>query len=107
MLISPHQVDSGKAGSVTKPGPPPNLQLPFPCGVKVRAETFAHAPALGIFRVPDRDTWGTPVLAAAAGIVNQSYYAPSGAAIIIDIDHGDRWLSLTAFTLAATRMRIR
>jgi hypothetical protein len=71
----------------------PNFQAPFPCGTAIRAESFGHAPALDIFRNPTSETEGAPVVAPAAGVVNQSYSNPSGAGNIIQINHGGGWFT--------------
>ncbi|WP_170191960.1 M23 family metallopeptidase [Saccharothrix syringae] len=80
-------------------GPPaqaaarPAFQAPFQCGRQIRMESFGHAPALDIFRVPTSATEGEPLIAPAAGRVNQSYSNPSGAGNIIQIDHGGGWFT--------------
>lgn len=55
-------------------GPRPLFQLPFTCGDQWRLDTWAHAPALDMVREPNQvGTEGAPVLAPAAGTVNQSF----------------------------------
>ncbi|MCM3882188.1 M23 family metallopeptidase [Frankia sp. R82] len=71
----------------------PAFQLPFACGTQVRMESFGHAPAVDIFRVPTSATEKTVLVAPAAGVVKQSYSAPQGAGNIIQIDHGGRWFT--------------
>ncbi len=74
-------------------GARPNFQAPFACGQKISMHSYAHAPALDIFRVPRSRTEGSPLVAAAAGVVNQSYNAPSGGGRIIQINHGGGWFT--------------
>jgi murein DD-endopeptidase MepM/ murein hydrolase activator NlpD len=81
------------AGPAAAAGPRPAFQLPFPCGQVVEMHSYGHAPALDIFRVPRDATEGNPVIAPAAGRVNQSYYAPEGAGNIVQIDHGGGWFT--------------
>jgi Peptidase family M23 len=71
----------------------PNFQAPFPCGTAIRAESFGHAPALDIFRNPTSATEGAPLVAPAAGVVNQSYSNPAGAGNIVQINHGGGWFT--------------
>ncbi|WP_143446033.1 FG-GAP repeat domain-containing protein [Kibdelosporangium aridum] len=52
------------------------FQTPFPCDQQIRMESFGHAPALDIFRVPNSETEGNPLIAPAAGVVNKSYSDP-------------------------------
>jgi hypothetical protein len=64
----------------------PSFQLPMPCDHQARMETFDHAPALDIFRV-GAATEGSPLVAAADGVVNQSYF-DAGPGNVIQINHG-------------------
>ncbi|MDP8928536.1 MAG: peptidoglycan DD-metalloendopeptidase family protein [Actinomycetota bacterium] len=80
---------SGSAAGAERP----NFQAPFPCGQPIRMETFGHAPALDIFRDPTKSTEGNPLVAPAAGVVNQSYSDPAGAGNVIQINHGGGWFT--------------
>jgi hypothetical protein len=72
---------------------PQGLQLPFVCGDPWRLDTWGHAPALDMVREPDQHgTEGAPLLAAAAGTVNQSFYHDN-AGNVIQIDHGEGWFT--------------
>jgi hypothetical protein len=85
---------AGEAGTTaTAAGKRPPFQLPFPCGQKVRMESFAHAPALDMFRVPQSATEGNTLVAPADGVVNQSYNNPKGAGNIVQINHGGGWFT--------------
>lgn len=74
-------------------GPRPDFQAPFPCGQQIRMESFGHAPALDIFRIPTEATEGNPLIAPAPGVVNKSYSNPEGAGNVIQIDHGGDWFT--------------
>jgi hypothetical protein len=56
-------------------------------------ESFGHAPALDMFRVPNSETEGNPLVAPADGVVNQSYSDPDGGGNIIQINHGGGWFT--------------
>ncbi|MGW0515892.1 peptidoglycan DD-metalloendopeptidase family protein [Crossiella sp. NPDC003009] len=73
-------------------GPRPAFQLPFPCGHQVEMHSFGHAPALDVFRVPRSATEGSPLVAPADGVVNQSKYH-SNAGNMIQINHGGGWFT--------------
>ncbi len=83
------------AADATAQGARPAFQAPFPCGQKIsmNSDSPRHTPALDITRVPYRSTEGNPLLAAAAGVVNQSYNDPTGAGRIIQINHGGGWFT--------------
>ncbi|MEV0053204.1 choice-of-anchor P family protein [Saccharopolyspora shandongensis] len=90
-------VPSGTAAA--EPERPP-FQLPVPCGDKILmsygvrdAGPDQHAPALDIFRDPWDETAGNPVVAAADGVVTESYEDPDGGGNIIQIDHGGGWFT--------------
>ncbi|MEV0699513.1 M23 family metallopeptidase [Saccharopolyspora sp. NPDC050389] len=89
-------VPSGSAAA--EPERPP-FQLPFPCGDKMYMGYGAlsgsdqHAPALDMFRDPFDETEGNPTVAAADGVVTESYEDPPGAGNIIQIDHGNGWFT--------------
>ncbi|OLF17283.1 hypothetical protein BU204_11715, partial [Actinophytocola xanthii] len=67
----------------------PNFQLPFQCNDKWRLNTWdsGHAPALDMVHEPQSNTEGQPLIAPAAGTVNQSFYH-SNAGNVIQINHG-------------------
>lgn len=68
---------------------PEGFQLPFVCGDLWRLDSWGHAPALDMVREPDQHgTEGAPLLAPAAGTVNQSFYHDN-AGNVVQIDHGE------------------
>jgi hypothetical protein len=82
------------------PGPRPAFQLPFPCGDRwwLDASGPAHAPALDMQRSPTvAGTEGSLVVAAADGVVNQSFLHQrsdgTGAGEVIQINHGGGWFT--------------
>jgi hypothetical protein len=67
---------------------PQGMQLPFVCGDAWRLDSWAHAPAIDMVREPDQvGTEGAPLVAPAAGTVNQSFYHDN-AGNTVQIDHG-------------------
>jgi hypothetical protein len=75
------------------PGPRPDFQLPFPCGQKWQLNSWAHAPALDMVKEPDQvGTEGAPFVAAADGVVRQSFFHDN-AGNMIQIDHGGGWFT--------------
>lgn len=79
--------------------PPPSVplpqafQLPFTCADAWRLDTWGHAPALDMVREPDQHgTEGAPLLAPAAGVVNQSFFHQN-AGNVVQIDHGESWFT--------------
>jgi hypothetical protein len=81
---------SHPAGAV---GARPAFSAPFPCGTQFRTESFGHAPAIDVFRVPTNATEGQLLVAPAGGTVNQSYSNPQGAGNILQINHGGGWFT--------------
>ncbi len=82
-------VAGGLVASAGSASAAPAFQLPFPCGQQWRLNTWdsTHAPALDMVREPQSDTEGSPVVAPAAGRVNQSF-VHANAGNVIQIDHG-------------------
>ncbi|WP_204069975.1 M23 family metallopeptidase, partial [Planobispora siamensis] len=76
----------------------PAFQAPFACGTAVDLMTGpthdrARGKLLDMFRSPWRNSQiqrGTPILAAAGGVVTASYY-DSGAGHLVRIHHGDNY----------------
>jgi peptidase M23-like protein len=82
----------------------PDLKLPFACGQQWRLSTYGPRFGVGGHPIPDRQidffrvdggiergvatSAGWPVLAAAAGVVHETY-GPGG----VEIDHGGRWFT--------------
>ncbi|MBC8067900.1 MAG: M23 family metallopeptidase [Deltaproteobacteria bacterium] len=67
---------------------PQGFQLPFVCGDAWRLDSWGHAPAIDMVHEPDQHgTEGAPLVAPAAGTVNQSYYHDN-AGNMVQIDHG-------------------
>lgn len=67
---------------------PQGFQLPFVCGDVWRLDSWGHAPALDMVREPDQvGTEGAPLVAPAAGTVNQSFFHDN-AGNVVQIDHG-------------------
>ncbi|SNQ50682.1 Peptidase family M23 (modular protein) [Frankia canadensis] len=92
-LVGAGAAQAATGGGVAGKASRPAFQLPFACGTQVRLESFGHAPAVDIFRVPTKATENTVVVAPAAGTVTQSYSNPRGAGNIIQINHGGRWFT--------------
>jgi len=87
-LVAPGAVQSASAA----PGPRPSFHLPFPCGDQWRLDSWGHAPALDMVRVPRSATEGSVIAAPADGVVNQSFYH-SQAGNVIQINHGGGWFT--------------
>src|SRR5688500_1269501 len=66
-------VAPGMQSPAAAAGPRPAFQLPFPCDQKWRLDTWGHAPALDMVREPQSGTLGSPLVAPADGVVEQSF----------------------------------
>lgn len=80
-------------GLAVAAGPRPIFYSPFVCGDKWRFDTWGHAPALDMVREPNQvGTEGAPLLAPAAGVVNQSF-RHANAGNMVQINHGGGWFT--------------